>query len=107
MTSPGATSTLIAGLVAGVLAPSLASAQVSAQASAQASAHACSAPAALRRLSQPLPHLAQRLARHQPITIVAIGSSSTFGAGASSQAASYPSRLAVELKVRFPNDAIT
>jgi len=107
MISPGAMSTLIAGLVVGVLAPSLASAQVSAQASPQVSAHPCSAPTALMRLSQPLPRLAQRLVRHQPITIVAIGSSSTFGAGASSQAASYPSRLAVEMKVRFPNDAIT
>ena len=38
----------------------------------------------------------------QPLTIVAIGSSSTSGAGASSSAASYPARLEVELKERFP-----
>jgi acyl-CoA thioesterase I len=38
---------------------------------------------------------------------VAIGSSSTGGAGASSPAASYPSRLAEELKKRFPGREIT
>ena len=43
----------------------------------------------------------------EPITIVAIGSSSTAGAGASSPAANYPSRLAVELKQHFPNHSIT
>ncbi len=43
----------------------------------------------------------------EPITIVAIGSSSTAGAGASSAAASYPNRLAVELKQHFPNHSIT
>jgi len=41
------------------------------------------------------------------LTIVAIGSSSTRGAGASSPAASYPSRLAAELAKRFPRDDIT
>ena len=95
----GALSRLMAGFVAGLLAPALAA--------AQGASHACNAPAALLRLSQPLPRLAQRLAKHQPITIVAIGSSSTSGAGASSAAASYPSRLALELKARFPNDSIT
>src|SRR6185312_3650235 len=38
---------------------------------------------------------------------VAIGSSSTQGAGASSPAASYPSKLAVELQTRFPRNNIT
>jgi lysophospholipase L1-like esterase len=47
------------------------------------------------------------LANGEPLTIVAIGSSSTAGAGASSQAASYPSRLAAELRERFPNRDIT
>ena len=41
------------------------------------------------------------------VDIVAVGSSSTSGAGASSPAASYPSRLAVELKQRFPARDIT
>ena len=43
----------------------------------------------------------------EPITIVAIGSSSTAGAGASSPTANYPSRLAVELKRLFPTHSIT
>jgi lysophospholipase L1-like esterase len=47
-----------------------------------------------------------RLASGEPLTIVAIGSSSTAGAGASSPAATYPSRLAVELKQRFPGHDI-
>ena len=45
------------------------------------------------------------LATAQPITIVAIGSSSTWGAGASSPAANYPNRLEAELKQHFPNQS--
>ena len=52
-------------------------------------------------------HTARRLATGEPLVIVAIGSSSTAGAGASSPAASYPSRLAVELKKLFPGHDIT
>jgi lysophospholipase L1-like esterase len=59
---------------------------------------ACRAPARLTRLEHPLRRTARRLASGQPLVIVAIGSSSTAGAGASSPAASYPSRLAVELQ---------
>jgi acyl-CoA thioesterase-1 len=70
-------------------------------------APACSAPAELARFSHPLRHTARRLANGGPLVIVAIGSSSTNGAGASSPAASYPSRLAVELKQRFPGRDIT
>ncbi len=55
------------------------------------------------RLGNPLAaHAARRLASGEPLTIVAVGSSSTAGAGASSPAASYPSRLAVELQAAFP-----
>ena len=74
---------------------------------AQTSGFACSAPAEVTRLNYPLRHAARRLASGEPLTIVAIGSSSTAGAGASSPAASYPSRLAVELKQRFPTHDIT
>jgi acyl-CoA thioesterase-1 len=66
----------------------------------------CTAPADATRLDQPLRRVAKRLAAREPITIVAIGSSSTSGAGASSSAASYPSRLEVELKERFPHARI-
>jgi acyl-CoA thioesterase I len=50
----------------------------------------------------PLPRTARRLANGEPIKIVALGSSSTYGAGASTSAAAYPSRLAEELARQFP-----
>ncbi len=62
----------------------------------------CVAPSDLVRLDHPLRRAGQRLAAGMPITIVAIGSSSTAGAGASSPAMNYPSRLEVELKTLFP-----
>jgi acyl-CoA thioesterase I len=68
---------------------------------------ACTAPADLAHFDRPLPHTMRRLASGQPLTIVAIGSSSTAGAGASSPDASYPSRLAVELRAQFPDRDIT
>jgi len=74
---------------------------------AETPAPPCDAPLDLLRLANPLSHLAQKLAARDPITIVAIGSSSTAGAGASSPAANYPNRLAVELKQHFPNRSIT
>jgi lysophospholipase L1-like esterase len=58
------------------------------------------------RLGNALPRLAGKLASGDPVTIVAIGSSSTAGAGASSPEASYPSRLAVELGTLFPGRSI-
>jgi len=72
-----------------------------------ASALACTAPAELVHFEQPLAHTMRRLVEGQPLTIVAIGSSSTAGAGASSPAATYPSRLAVELRARLPGREIT
>jgi acyl-CoA thioesterase-1 len=45
-----------------------------------------------------LPHVARRIAHAQPLRIVAFGSSSTEGAGASSPDATYPSRLRVFLR---------
>jgi acyl-CoA thioesterase-1 len=62
----------------------------------------CAAPADLIRFDHPLKRTARRIASGQPITIVAIGSSSTAGAGATSPHNSYPSRLAVELKTLVP-----
>jgi acyl-CoA thioesterase-1 len=67
----------------------------------------CTAPTDLARFERPLVHTMRRLANGQPLTIVAIGSSSTAGAGASSPDATYPSRLAVELRTRFPGREIT
>jgi lysophospholipase L1-like esterase len=69
------------------------------------SAPNCGAPAEFMRFDQPLSHSSQRLLSGQRLTIVAIGSSSTAGAGASSSAASYPSRLEAELNQRFAGNA--
>ena len=74
---------------------------------AETPALSCDTPLDLIRLANPLSHVAQKLTDGAPITIVAIGSSSTAGAGASSPAKSYPSQLAVELKKQFPNNSIT
>jgi acyl-CoA thioesterase-1 len=74
---------------------------------AETPALTCDTPLDLIRLANPLSHVAQKLTDGAPITIVAIGSSSTAGAGASSPAKSYPSQLAIELKKQFPNNSIT
>jgi lysophospholipase L1-like esterase len=59
------------------------------------------------RLDVPLLRMARLIASGAPIRIVALGSSSTYGAGASTSAASYPSRLAEELARHFPGHDIT
>jgi len=74
---------------------------------ARAETAACDAPLDLIRLTNPLPHVAQKITAGEPITIVAIGSSSTSGAGASSPTATYPSRLAVELQEHLPRLSIS
>jgi lysophospholipase L1-like esterase len=68
---------------------------------------ACTAPAEFAGLEHAPEHIRDRVARKLPIKIVAIGSSSTSGAGASSQAATYPSRLEAELKARLPGLPVT
>jgi acyl-CoA thioesterase-1 len=72
-----------------------------------AAAPGCDAPLDLVRFANPLLRVAEKLTSGKPITIVAIGSSSTAGAGASSPAANYPSRLQVELKQHFRGHPIT
>jgi len=91
------TSVTVAALLAGLALVS----------TARADTPDCVAPLDLIRLANPLPRVAQKIASGEPVTIVAIGSSSTSGAGASSPAASYPSRLAIELKQHFPKLSIT
>src|ERR1700749_1721322 len=54
----------------------------------------CAAPMTLTTFPDPLPHTALRLAASKSLTIVALGSSSTYGTGASKPEYSYPSRLA-------------
>src|SRR6476469_1603843 len=58
-------------------------------------------------LHAPLAHVAQQLADRMPVKIVALGSSSTLGYGASAPAAAYPSRRAEDLAARLPGRQIT
>jgi acyl-CoA thioesterase I len=70
-------------------------------------AYACSDNAHLGRLSAPLARMRRLIAAARPVTIMALGSSSTAGAGASTPAATYPARLEIELRSRFPGVALT
>lgn len=54
-----------------------------------------------------LPHVAGKLVAGQPVVIVAFGSSSTQGFGASSPEFNYPNRLAAQLRRHYPTADIT
>ncbi|RXH00135.1 SGNH/GDSL hydrolase family protein [Bradyrhizobium zhanjiangense] len=54
-----------------------------------------------------LPHVASKLIAGQPVVIVAFGSSSTAGFGASSPEFNYPNRLAAQLRRHYPTADIT
>lgn len=62
----------------------------------------CDAPRDLVRFTVALPATSRALNRGGSIEVVALGSSSTAGSGASSPQASYPARLEAELLRRFP-----
>jgi acyl-CoA thioesterase I len=55
------------------------------------------------RFKAPLDRLARAAAREPAIKIIALGSSSTAGAGAGDPRACYPARLEVELNKRYPD----
>jgi lysophospholipase L1-like esterase len=74
---------------------------------AEIAAPVCAASADLVQFNQTLPRVAERIARGGPVTIVAIGSSSTAGLGASAATASYPSRLEVALNAQLPGIRIS
>ncbi|HTQ34225.1 MAG TPA: SGNH/GDSL hydrolase family protein [Stellaceae bacterium] len=63
----------------------------------------CSGPPDGLPIIAPLDHFAARIEQGGPLNIVAVGSSSTSGIGASSPDLTYPSRLEAELRQRFPN----
>ena len=65
-------------------------------------AELCDGPPGGLPIIAPLMHVAARIDQGGPLTIVAIGSSSTAGIGATSPDRSYPSRLEAELQQRFP-----
>jgi lysophospholipase L1-like esterase len=73
---------------------------------ASAASPNCAAPTALSAIMAPLDRSASRIEADKPLTIVAMGSSSTVGIGATSYAMSYPSRLERELSERFPDIGI-
>ncbi|WP_456619604.1 MULTISPECIES: SGNH/GDSL hydrolase family protein [unclassified Bradyrhizobium] len=54
-----------------------------------------------------LPHVAGKLVAGKPVVIVAFGSSSTAGYGASSPDFNYPNRLAAQLRRQYPTASIT
>jgi acyl-CoA thioesterase-1 len=91
---------ICAGLAAALLA-------LSGAARAEERADECYAPASVRTLGAPLEHTGSLLLLGEPVKIVAFGSSSTAGAGASDPSRSYPSQLALELKQRFPKSRVT
>ena len=66
----------------------------------------CAAPPALSAIEAALDRTSSRILSGKPLTIVAMGSSSTLGVGASTPALSYPSRLEQELGQRFPGTGI-
>jgi acyl-CoA thioesterase-1 len=97
---------ICSALVAGALALGDLLAVAPTPLAADASAPRCVAPADLTRLDLPSKRTAHRLASRELLMIVALGSSSTAGAGASSPEATYPSRLMAELAQRFRTQPI-
>jgi lysophospholipase L1-like esterase len=67
----------------------------------------CGAPTEATELENLPTNFREKIAERRPLKIVAIGSSSTFGTGASSPDKSYPSRLEAELKKRLPGVPVT
>jgi acyl-CoA thioesterase I len=62
----------------------------------------CGGPPSLVAIEPALTHAATRIDRGDPLKIVAVGSSSTSGTGASAPDLTYPARLEAELRARFP-----
>ncbi|MGH7039458.1 MAG: SGNH/GDSL hydrolase family protein [Stellaceae bacterium] len=90
----------IGGLVAVLVAALAASGPAAAQASN------CATPPALAALGAPLTHTVARLGAGGVLRIIAMGSSSTAGFGASSAEMNYPDRLQQDLARRFPGIAV-
>lgn len=88
-----ATGRVIAGGLLTLLTASIASA-------------ACTVPKDLTRLSLPLPKFAAAVQESAPLKIIALGSSSTAGAGASNPAKAYPARLQAELSKMWPTEKV-
>lgn len=63
----------------------------------------CSAPKDVTRFRRSLPNTARAIRRREVMTIVAIGSSSTEGVGATDEDNGYPAQLAVALRRQWPD----
>jgi acyl-CoA thioesterase-1 len=63
----------------------------------------CQVPGEMIADASPLRHAAKRAAAERRLKIVALGSSSTLGLGASGPQATYPARLEAILAARYPN----
>jgi lysophospholipase L1-like esterase len=98
---------LSAALAFAAMVTSAAVAPARAETAAETAKPECVAPTELTRLQNPLKRVSRQLAGGHAIRIVAIGSSSTAGAGASSPAMTYPSRLEAELRAMYPRADIT
>ena len=98
-------STLLAATLVAVLL--LLGAVIPPSAAATPPALRCTAPEAVTRFKVSLPNTARAIRRGADLVIVAIGSSSTQGVGASDQAHTYPALLAEELQRRWPRLAVT
>jgi lysophospholipase L1-like esterase len=92
----------IASLVAVFFVTVAASGASLVDAAANAASPSCATPPALSAIDAGLDRTGSRLQDGKPLTIVAMGSSSTEGIGATAPEMSYPSRLRQELKERFP-----
>lgn len=66
----------------------------------------CTVPADLVKLQAPVPKLLASVQKNIPIRIVALGSSSTWGTGATSRAHTYPARLEQELRKVWPKNDV-
>jgi acyl-CoA thioesterase-1 len=93
MARAGLFSTIAVAVLAGLLGVSPAHAETD---------PACSAPDSLMRLDRAIAHTAARITEGRGLKIVALGSSSTVGIGATSPANSYPSQLEAMLRAQYP-----
>jgi lysophospholipase L1-like esterase len=67
----------------------------------------CHSPKGVSKSMGSLPHVASKLVAGTPVVIIAFGSSSTNGYGATSAEFTYPNRLAAQLRRQYPTADIT
>jgi lysophospholipase L1-like esterase len=101
-----ALSWLARGLVAGLALFALGGAVSAPKAALGPLVSRCHAPAELTRFADPLARSQDRLRRKHRLTVVALGSSSTFGFGASAPSRNYPSLLGRSLAHLYPEATI-